>query len=47
MGVASWCRDPLVFDGPEAAEAWLAEDEKNREIPVTAVAQTTCIRRTF
>ena len=47
MGVASWCRDPLVFDGPEAVEAWLAEDEKNREIPVTAVAQTTCIRKLF
>ena len=43
MGVAGWCRQPLVFDGPEAVEAWLDGDEKSREIPVTVVAQTTCI----
>ena len=47
MGVASWCRQPLVFDGPEAVEAWLDGDEKSREIPVTVVAQTTCIRKLF
>ena len=47
MGVASWCRHPLVFDGPAAVEAWLAEDAKNRETPVTVVAQTTCIRELF
>lgn len=46
-GVASWCSRPLVFDGPEAVRAWLAEDEKNRETPVTVVAQTTCIRKIF
>src|SRR5699024_6161988 len=46
-GAASWCRSPLVFSGPEAAEAWLAEDPKNRETPVTVVAQTTCIRELF
>ena len=46
-GVASWCSRPLVFDGPEAVRAWLAEDEKNRETPVTVVAQTSCIRKIF
>ncbi len=47
VGVASWCRDPLVFDGPEAVWTWLEQDEKNRQIPVTVVAQTTCIRKLF
>ena len=28
MGVASWCRQPLVFDGPEAVEAWLDGERK-------------------
>ncbi|SCJ67714.1 4-hydroxy-3-methylbut-2-enyl diphosphate reductase [uncultured Blautia sp.] len=36
-----------MFDGPEAVEAWLDGDEKSREIPVTVVAQTTCIRKLF
>ena len=47
MGLASWCRHPLVFDGPEAVKMWLDADPKNREIPVTVVAQTTCIRELF
>lgn len=46
-GVASWCRDALVFDGPEAVKAWLAEDPDARKTPVTVVAQTTCIRELF
>ncbi len=47
MGVASWCRDPLVFDGPESVEHWLSETPENRELPLTVVAQTTCIRKLF
>ncbi len=47
MGVASWCRDPLVFDGPESVERWLSEAPENRELPLTVVAQTTCIRKLF
>ena len=47
IGIASWCRHPLVFEGPEAVKMWLADDPKNREIPVTLVAQTTCIRELF
>lgn len=45
--MASWCQDPLIFDGPEAVRTWLAKDEKHREIPLTVVAQTTCIRKLF
>ncbi len=47
VGVASWCADPLVFDGPEAVKMWLEEDPGNREKPLSVVAQTTCIRELF
>ena len=47
IGIASWCHHPLVFEGPEAVKMWLEKDPKNREIPVTVVAQTTCIRELF
>ena len=47
VGVASWCRSALVFDGPEAVNMWLEEDISHRQIPVTVVAQTTCIRKLF
>ena len=46
-GIASWCRNPLIFEGPEAVEAWLAEPETDRQTPLTVVAQTTCIRKIF
>ena len=46
-GIASWCRSPLVFEGPESVRKWLDSDPKNREIPVTVAAQTTCIRELF
>lgn len=44
MGVASWSERSLVFNGPEELEKWLQEDRKRRELPIVAVAQTTCIR---
>jgi len=47
IGVASWCSDPLIFDGPEAVMAWLESDPENRETPLTVAAQTTCIRELF
>ena len=37
IGVASWCSDPLIFDGPEAVTAWLESDPENRDI-ITAPA---------
>ncbi len=46
-GIASWCTHPLVFDGPEAVQIWLDDPARDREIPVTVVAQTTCIRKLF
>ena len=47
VGVASWCRSPLIFDGPESLSTWLKADSAHRDMPVTAVAQTTCIRKLF
>ena len=44
MGVASWSEKSLIFDGPEELAAWLMEDPQRRDLPITAVAQTTCIR---
>ncbi len=47
IGAASWCRDPLIFDGPDSVKMWLAERPENRETPLTVAAQTTCIRELF
>lgn len=44
MGVASWSDRSVIFPGPEELEKWLAEDPARRDLPITAVAQTTCIR---
>ena len=46
-GIASWCDHPLIFRDPEAVEAWLGTTPNAREIPLTVMAQTTCIRELF
>ena len=46
-GVASWCRRPLVLEGPGAVRDWMEKTPGFREIPLTVVAQTTCIREIF
>ncbi|WP_369282267.1 bifunctional 4-hydroxy-3-methylbut-2-enyl diphosphate reductase/30S ribosomal protein S1 [Oscillibacter sp. GMB15532] len=47
QGIASYCRHPLIFGGPEELAAWLAEDPTRRDLPITVAAQTTCIRELF
>ncbi|MBO4854555.1 MAG: bifunctional 4-hydroxy-3-methylbut-2-enyl diphosphate reductase/30S ribosomal protein S1 [Oscillospiraceae bacterium] len=44
VGVASWSARSQVFSGPEELRQWLAQDLSRRDLPITAVAQTTCIR---
>ncbi|MBQ0038698.1 MAG: 4-hydroxy-3-methylbut-2-enyl diphosphate reductase, partial [Clostridiales bacterium] len=44
MGVASWSVRSVIFDGPAELEKWLADKPERRNLPITAVAQTTCIR---
>ncbi|MCI9121268.1 MAG: bifunctional 4-hydroxy-3-methylbut-2-enyl diphosphate reductase/30S ribosomal protein S1 [Oscillibacter sp.] len=46
-GIASRCKHPLVFDGPEVVAQWLKTEPGARELPLTVVAQTTCIRKLF
>ena len=47
MGLASWCVHPLVFQGPEAVAEWVKNGDFQPEMPVSIVAQTTCIRELF
>ena len=44
LGAASWSARSLIFETPEKLREWLDSDEKNRSLPLLAVAQTTCIR---
>ncbi len=46
-GIASWCRGAAVLDGPEALRTWLDGDPTRRELPLTVVVQTTCVRERF
>ncbi len=44
LGVAGWCRDLLVFRGPEEVAHWLSSTPEAANLPLTVVAQTTLIR---
>lgn len=44
MGVTSWARQTVVFSCARELENWLKEEKSRRTLPITAVAQTTCIR---
>ncbi|MEA5143278.1 MAG: bifunctional 4-hydroxy-3-methylbut-2-enyl diphosphate reductase/30S ribosomal protein S1 [Oscillibacter sp.] len=44
MAVASYGDASVVLSGAEELTQWLAEDPARRDAPLTAVAQTTCIR---
>ena len=46
-GVAGWCRDLLVFRGPEEVACWLAGAPEAAAAPLTVVAQTTLIREVW
>ena len=46
-GIASWCEHPLIFSGPEEVSDWLKHNLEAREVPLTVMAQTTCIRELF
>ena len=44
IGVASWSGRSMIFETPEKLQKWLDSAPENRHFPLTAVAQTTCIR---
>ena len=41
IAIAGWCHHPLIFPDGESLEKWLMSDEKNRDLPITMVSQTT------
>ena len=44
MGVASWSERSVILQGSEELENWLNEEPSRRDLPLTAAAQTTCVR---
>lgn len=44
QGIASWCTDPLIFENAEKLRDYLVSHPLFAELPINAVAQTTCIR---
>ena len=41
VGIASWCRRGMVFEGPEELERWAALPETSPGLPICLVSQTT------
>ena len=44
LGIASWCTAPLIFDGMDKLSDYAAAHGELADLPVSLVAQTTCIR---
>jgi len=44
VGIASWCERALIFGTPEEVKQWCEKCDNIADLPVTVVAQTTCIR---
>ena len=40
-GIAGWCGDCRIFDGPEALMRWVAEEQIDPNMPICMVSQTT------
>ena len=47
LAAASRSPHSVILEGPEELEKWLAERPERREMPLLAVAQTTCIQTTW
>ena len=45
IGLASWCRRSVVVENVQQFQNWLNADKNRRHLPLTFVAQTTCIRK--
>ena len=44
QGIASWCRGARIFGNAEEVAKWAEETAEIADLPITMVAQTTCIR---
>ena len=47
LAAASRSPHSVILEGPEELEKWLAEKPERQEMPLLAVAQTTCIQTTW
>ena len=47
LGVAGWCSNPLIFQGPESLKNWLKADPGHASLPLSVVSQTTCTQKLF
>ncbi len=46
-GIGGWCRNLLVFDGPDSLENWVESDEFSPDLPISVFSQTTLIRASW
>ncbi len=46
-GIGGWCRNLLVFDGPDSLENWVKSDEFSPDLPISVFSQTTLIRASW
>ena len=47
IGIGGWCKELLVFSGPEDLEKWLLSVENRDDLAITVVSQTTLIRKNW
>ena len=47
LGVAGWCSNPLIFQGPESLKNWVKADPGHASLPLSVVSQTTCTQKLF
>ena len=41
VGIAGWCQDALIIDGPEQAQAWISKNSGVDDRQISVVCQTT------
>ena len=46
-GIGGWCRNLLVFDGPDSLENWVKSGEFSPDLPISVFSQTTLIRASW
>ncbi len=45
IGIAGWCREPLIFETDLELEQWLLEDKNRAHYPLLMVSQTTSTQK--
>ena len=47
LGIGGWCRNLLVFNGPDSLENWVKSGEFSPDLPISVFSQTTLIRASW